>query len=117
MTEKHRVARVNDIPPGTMKGVLAGRTPVLLANVEGEMHAMANLCTHVKVPLSVGKIEDGVVTCWLHGSTFDVRTGGVVEWLPGKFPPGYDRLIRLRKQKGAATYPATVEDGDILVEV
>lgn len=117
MAEKHRVAREQEVPPGTMKGVLAGRTPVLLANVEGEIHAMSNLCTHLKVPLSVGKIEDGVVTCRAHGSTFDVCTGGVVEWLPGKFPPGYDRLIRIRKQKAAATYPVTVENGDVFVAV
>jgi nitrite reductase/ring-hydroxylating ferredoxin subunit len=63
--------------------VPAGRG--LLVNVEGrevalfragdQIHALDNTCPHAGGSLAEGTIEEGCVTCPLHGWQFDVRTG------------------------------------------
>jgi nitrite reductase/ring-hydroxylating ferredoxin subunit len=117
MGKRYRVASVSKIAPGTMIGVNVGLTPVLLANVEGEIYAIQNLCPHFYVPLVLGKLEGCVVTCAAHASKFDVRTGEVVEWVTGKFPLRAEQLLRLKAQHRASTYPVTVEGDDVYVEV
>lgn len=46
--------------------------------VEGEVYATSNICTHQKVLLSDGYMEDGCIECPQHEGRFDVRTGHVV---------------------------------------
>ena len=67
-----------DFPPGTMKVVQAAGMDVMIANVGGSFYALPNRCTHVGGPLGKGRLVGSVVTCPLHGSKFDVKTGAVV---------------------------------------
>jgi 3-phenylpropionate/trans-cinnamate dioxygenase ferredoxin subunit len=117
MAQRHKVARLSELPPGTMKGVAAGLTPVLLANVDGQIYAVSGLCSHLYVPLSLGRLDGCIVTCLAHGSRFDVRTGEVDGWVTTKFPLGAEQLLRLKQQKNLATYPVIVEGDDVFVEV
>ena len=48
---------------------------VLLAMVEGELHAVDDACRHRGTALSGGLLRDGVVTCPAHLWQYDVRTG------------------------------------------
>lgn len=48
---------------------------VLLALVEGELHAVDDACHHRGTALSGGLLRDGVVTCPAHFWQYDVRTG------------------------------------------
>ncbi|AHK18522.1 non-heme iron oxygenase ferredoxin subunit [Yersinia similis] len=43
--------------------------------IEGEYHAMEDICPHAYALLSQGFIEDGKVECPLHEAVFDIRTG------------------------------------------
>lgn len=52
---------------------------VVLANLDGELHALDGICTHETCPLSKGWIEDGCLVCECHGGTFDIRTGEPVD--------------------------------------
>lgn len=70
-----RVARAADIPEGGMRKVVLDGEPVLVANIDGSFYAIANACRHRGGDLSGGSLEDGIVTCPVHGSRFDVRTG------------------------------------------
>jgi nitrite reductase/ring-hydroxylating ferredoxin subunit len=69
------VARVSDIPVGTMKKVTAFNESILLSNVGGKIYATQNDCGHQRAPLSKGTLKGSIVTCPLHGATFDVTTG------------------------------------------
>ncbi|MGA2666005.1 MAG: Rieske 2Fe-2S domain-containing protein [Nitrososphaerales archaeon] len=69
------VAKVNEIPAGTMKRVIAFNEHVLLANVGGKIYATQNDCGHQRASLARGTLEGSVVTCPLHGAKFDVTTG------------------------------------------
>ena len=95
MPKRYRVASLSKIAKGTMVGVNAGLTPVLLANVEGTIYAIQNLCPHLYVPLILGRLEGCVVTCAAHASKFDVRTGEVVEWVTGTYPLRAEQLLLL----------------------
>ena len=71
-------------------------------NVDGEFYVLDDLCTHGPGSLSQGYIEGDVVECNFHNGQFNIRTGEVV------LPPC---MIPMK------TYPATVEDGKVYIEV
>jgi len=70
-----KVAKVSEIPAGTMKHVEAGGTELCIANVNGIFHAITDRCGHENARLSRGSLVDTIVTCPMHSSQFDVTTG------------------------------------------
>lgn len=74
-----RVARVSEVPPGTIKDVQLQGVEVALANVDGKFYAISNSCLHRGGPLGQGVLEGPVVTCPWHGWQFDVSTGKVAQ--------------------------------------
>jgi len=96
------VARLTDLPDGTLLGVVtpAGER-VCLVNVDGEIHALGNTCTHQEFPISDGLLlPGGRIECAWHGAIFDCRTG-VARRLPAIDP--------------LPVYAVKVEDGQVLV--
>jgi nitrite reductase (NADH) small subunit/3-phenylpropionate/trans-cinnamate dioxygenase ferredoxin subunit len=73
------VARVGDIPPGTARQVDVHGRWVGLFNIDGEYHAVDNLCLHRGGPLCEGSVQGQVVTCPWHGWQFDVTTGVLMQ--------------------------------------
>lgn len=76
-----RVASASDVKPGAILRVIVGDDQVALANADGELYAVDNVCTHEYAELHEGWIEDCLIECPLHGSRFDLRTG-MVQSLP-----------------------------------
>jgi 3-phenylpropionate/trans-cinnamate dioxygenase ferredoxin component len=74
------VAKVEEVPPGTMKGAEVGGKKMLIANVGGKFFAMRSACNHMGGPLEKGKLEGEAVTCPWHGSKWDVTTGKLVQF-------------------------------------
>lgn len=113
---KHTVCAEKDLPVGALKAVKAGDTKIVVYHLEDGFYATQHSCTHVFAPLAKGKIvENCQVQCPFHRARFDIRSGEVVEW--ANFPPGIQLVNALRGEKALQTYPVTVEDGDLLVEV
>lgn len=84
-----KVASTKDLSPGEMIGVESGGKMILLANVGGKYYAMGNKCTHRGCKLNEGTLNGDQLRCRCHGSTFDVKTGGLVKG-PAKEPePAY----------------------------
>jgi nitrite reductase/ring-hydroxylating ferredoxin subunit len=52
--QRRRVCGVEELPPGTMKLVAAGKFGVGVYNVGGELYAIANYCAHEGAPLCTG---------------------------------------------------------------
>jgi len=75
MSEFFTVAGVGEIPTGGMKTVEVGGESVIVVEQDGEYFALQDRCSHEEFPLSEGELEDGEITCILHGARFDVRTG------------------------------------------
>ena len=88
-----RVARIQEVTPGKLKGIKEKGKRVLLANVEGNYYAIGDVCTHAGCLLSDGKLEGHTVICTCHGSQFDVGTGHVLHPPASKPEPVYDVKI------------------------
>ncbi|MDQ4100317.1 MAG: non-heme iron oxygenase ferredoxin subunit [Chloroflexota bacterium] len=69
------VAKVGDLEPGELMYVEVGDEPVCLINLEGELFALNDTCTHEEASLSDGTIEGDEIECPLHGGAFNIRTG------------------------------------------
>lgn len=72
-----KVAEVGELSPGEMKMVELGTEQVLLANVDGNIYACDDICSHAYASLSEGDLNGAEVECPLHGSVFNVMTGDV----------------------------------------
>jgi len=76
---EYKIGAVDDLKPGDMKLVKAGDKKLVLANIKGEYYCMNGICTHALAYLWDGVLdEDGRLTCPLHASQFDVKTGKVL---------------------------------------
>jgi nitrite reductase/ring-hydroxylating ferredoxin subunit len=69
------VAKSGSIEPGTMIGIKAGGLDVALYNIDGQIYATHNICTHAHAYLSDGWLEGDIIECPLHGGRFEVKTG------------------------------------------
>ncbi len=69
------VAHTRDIKEGKTLRVKAGDRNILIANVQGTLYAVDDMCTHEDSSLYLGCLKGYEVECSLHGATFDVRTG------------------------------------------
>ena len=77
VTDWTDVASEADLPDGKPHRVSAGDVPVMLLQQDGNVVAVAALCTHAGGPLDEGKVKDGCVTCPWHGSRFELADGTV----------------------------------------
>lgn len=95
-----KVAELGEISPGEMKLVELGRDQILLANVDGNVFAVDDICSHAYASLSEGDLNGEEVECPLHGSAFNVTTGEALT------PPADDNL---------RAFQVRVEGQDILL--
>lgn len=97
------VRQATDVKPGDLAALEVKGVRVVIANVNGQLFAIDELCTHEQCSLAEeGTLEGSVVTCGCHGAQFDVTTGQVLA------PPAVEPL---------KVYPVHVEAGRIVVEV
>ncbi len=73
-----KVADLSECPPGTLLDVEAGRESIVLANIDGDLYALENRCSHQDLPLSDGELDGDRLECLYHGARFDVCTGKAV---------------------------------------
>jgi biphenyl 2,3-dioxygenase ferredoxin component len=102
MTEKVELCAADDVLEGAALQVAARDLTLAVFNVAGQHYVMDDLCTHGPGSLSEGYIEGDVVECNFHNGQFNIRTGEVVS------PPC---MIPMK------TYPATVENGKVVIEM
>ena len=72
------VAKVSELSPGQMKWVAVNGERRVLANVQGTIYAISDVCGHRNAPLSRGKLDGYLIECPLHYAQFDVRPGELV---------------------------------------
>ena len=97
-----KACALSELEEDTPKRVELDGTPVSVVHTEGEVFAINDICSHANVSLSEGEVEDCMIECWLHGSSFDLRTGK---------PSG------LPATRPVPVYPVKIEGDDVLVSV
>jgi 3-phenylpropionate/trans-cinnamate dioxygenase ferredoxin subunit len=97
-----RACALDEVPTDEALAVTIGDLDVAVARNGDEVFALQDLCSHAAVALSEGDVANCTIECWLHGSTFDLRTGK-----PTTFPA----------TEPVATFPVDVRDGDVYVDV
>ncbi|MFH8343164.1 non-heme iron oxygenase ferredoxin subunit [Streptomyces sp. NPDC018045] len=70
-----RACGLSELEEDSPKRVELDGVPVSLVRTEGEVFAINDICSHANVSLSEGEVDDCAIECWLHGSSFDLRTG------------------------------------------
>jgi nitrite reductase/ring-hydroxylating ferredoxin subunit len=58
--------------------VLLGEVPLVVVRVDGQVHVLADRCSHLSGPLSDGELAGDCITCPWHGSSFRLSDGSVI---------------------------------------
>jgi nitrite reductase/ring-hydroxylating ferredoxin subunit len=96
-----RACAIGDVPPGRMHPVDVEGQPVLIVNVGGDLHAIADQCGDTPLPLRFATLDGAELRCSWHGCRYDVRTGA--------------RLDRAGER--LAVFPVSVDGDDVRVAV
>jgi toluene monooxygenase system ferredoxin subunit len=70
-----KIAEVEDLWSGEMRGLEVNGERILLLNVDDHIYAYADVCPHQKSRLSEGTLTGKVIRCARHHWEFDVCTG------------------------------------------
>jgi naphthalene 1,2-dioxygenase ferredoxin component len=97
-----KAANRGDLAEGEVLGVLIGGREVAVYDLDGEIFATDDVCTHAYAKLSDGWLDKGEIECPLHAGRFDVRTGAATA------PPCVDPV---------KTYPVRVVGDEIQVKI
>lgn len=98
MSDWIRVCSTSQLLPGEFQLAFDGDTAIAVFNIDGDLYAIEDVCTHDGGELAGGPIEGFEVECLRHGARFDLRTGAAT------CPPAYIP---------AATFPVKVENGEV----
>jgi 3-phenylpropionate/trans-cinnamate dioxygenase ferredoxin component len=96
-----RACAEDEVPIDEAISIVVGRYTLAIARDGEEFFALQDECSHAAVPLSEGEVRDCTIECWLHGSTFDLRTG---------------KPTVLPATEAVATFPVELRDGDVYVD-
>ncbi len=102
MAEFIKIGSKADLPgDGEAKEFEVNGTAVCVANVDGNLAAMDNMCIHRGGPLGQGVVMDGKIICPWHGWGFDPKTGASDQ----------DASLAMK------VYAMKVEGEDVLIEL
>ena len=95
------VATTDELPNGERIVVGIDDVWVAVFNVDNQLYAIEDRCTHDDGPLAEGDLEDHKVICPRHGAKFDLETG----------KPTFPAV------KPVARFAVKIEDDAVLVDI
>ncbi len=122
MSKRVFVTEVSALSTLPAKAFTVEGVSIILARVQDGFYAVTSKCPHLGLPLSAGKVDGKVITCPFHGSQFDLCSGENLDWVRGvgglKLPEWSRRLLAMgKKPEALQTYPVSVADGKIYIEL
>ena len=93
-----RVCASAELLPGEYRVAEADGIQVAVFNIDGELYAIEDVCTHDGGELTGGELDGAEVICPRHGARFDVRTGAAL------CAPAYEPT---------AKFPVKIENGAV----
>ena len=98
----YKVTSLKDMPEGERLMFEINGQAIVLFNLNGELLATGDVCTHDSGPIGDGEIEGDVIICPRHGARFDIHTG---------------KVLSMPAVTGIPVYPVQVIDGYIEVGI
>lgn len=98
---RERVTSTADVPEGQVRVVECGERSLAISNIDGDLYAIDNICTHDGGPLGEGTLRRGRILCPRHGAAFDAKTG---------------KVLTLPAVKSVNAYRVIVDGDDVYVE-
>jgi len=98
MAEWVDICTCDELPKGTRKVVETEIGSIAVFNLDGELYALADVCTHDGGELASGACDGDEIICPRHGARFCIRDGRALT------PPAYEDI---------ETFPVRV-DGEIV---
>ncbi|USR78697.1 Rieske (2Fe-2S) protein [Arcanobacterium pinnipediorum] len=105
---EYRVCSTTDVAAGSVQGFdlhIADDQELSVAIIQsdqGNWFATHNQCTHGRVKLSDGWVEDQTIECSRHGAVFDLQSGDV---------------ISLPATRKLTTYPVRIDGDNVYITV
>jgi nitrite reductase/ring-hydroxylating ferredoxin subunit len=96
------IAKVGDVAPSDVRRCEVKDRCIALFNLQGQLYATDDICSHAHAHLSDGYVDGDTVECPLHQGLFHIPTGRAMT------PPVTENL---------ATYPVRIEGEDVLVDL
>ena len=96
------VLDASDMPQGDVTAVMVNGNEIALYEVDGEVFATDNLCTHGAARMSDGFLEGHEIECPFHQGRFDVCTG---------------KALCAPLTKNIRTYPVRIDQSTIWVKL
>ena len=75
----HRVAAASEITAGQGHRVSVEGCDIAIFLLDGQLHAIDDICTHGFASLCEGFVEGDRIECPLHAGQFEIKTGKAVE--------------------------------------
>jgi 3-phenylpropionate/trans-cinnamate dioxygenase ferredoxin subunit len=94
------VATLESFAPGEGRVVDVDGTRIAVFHLDGEFHAIEDVCTHDGGDLASGCRDGDVIVCPRHGARFSIRTGDALT------APAFE---------ATAVFPVRVEAGSVQV--
>jgi nitrite reductase/ring-hydroxylating ferredoxin subunit len=108
MSEFIKVGKKKDFSDKTGTGIEINGRRLCISRLGNDFYAMDDRCSHAESLLSGGDIEEGEISCPLHGARFSVKTGEAMS-LPAVKPvqthevkiQGEDVFVKLKEETKA----------------
>jgi 3-phenylpropionate/trans-cinnamate dioxygenase ferredoxin subunit len=91
-----------ELPPGERKVISCDAGEIAVFNLDGELYAIEDICTHDGGELASGKCDGDQIICPRHGARFCIKTGKSLT------PPAYEDV---------ASFPVRIENGVVQVDI
>ena len=75
----HRAATAGEVSPGQGHRVTIGGTEIAIFQIDGQLYAIDDVCTHGFASLCDGFVDGDRIECPLHAGQFEIKTGKAVE--------------------------------------
>lgn len=106
-----KVCNVSDVPEGAMRGFTVEYRYILLANVGGKFYAVDAVCPHMGGYLPIGKLENNIIICPVHGSQYDVTTGKLVKDVPSLL-----KIVTGGGSRDLNSYEVEIKDEEVFIK-
>ena len=97
-----KICKLSEVENGKMKNIEIKNNNILIVNIDNKIFATSGQCTHESVNLEDGFILENEITCPVHLSKFDLKTGNPLN------PPATEKL---------RIYNVKIQNNEIYIEL